>query len=68
MHTNQLTQSQFTDLISSRVRKGFNRFESIGKLAEALRAHEGENLVNALVYEGFATEAYARQLLKYLQR
>lgn len=49
-----------TALIDRRVAKGNDRDRSTSLLAELLAAHSGENLVAALVYQGFATERAAR--------
>lgn len=53
-------------LINRRVNKGGNREESVALLAELLEAHEGDNLVFALVYNGFATEAAATKFVEAL--
>lgn len=50
---------QFDSLIARRVRKGNRRDESEGLLQILLQRHSGDNLVHALVYEGFATERQA---------
>lgn len=48
------------ELIDRRVDKGNDREGSAALLAELMAAHSGENLVAALVYQGFATERIAR--------
>ena len=54
------------DLITRRTRQGYNRAESAELLAELVTAHSGENLVHALTYTGFATEAQARRFANQL--
>ena len=54
----------FYQLVAHRVSKGFNERESIELLVEELRQLTGDNLVNALVYQGFATEAQAHRIVK----
>ena len=51
-------------LIARRTRKGHNVTDSAKMLSELTAAHTGDNLVAALVYEGFATEAQAEQFVK----
>lgn len=50
---------QFESFVLRRVRKGNRRDESETLLNELLQHHDGDNLVHALVYEGFATERQA---------
>lgn len=46
-------------LLDSRVAGGANRDDSEHLLNELLVAHDGDNLVSALVHQGFATQAQA---------
>jgi len=46
-------------MIARRIAKGYNATESAKLLTEILAAHEGPNLIAALVYNGFATERLA---------
>lgn len=54
------TEGARAELIDRRVAKGNRREDSESLLAELLAAHCGENLVAALVFQGFATERGAR--------
>lgn len=49
-------------LISRRISKGHNAADSAKLLAEVIAAHSGDNLVTALVYNEFATEAQATKI------
>lgn len=46
-------------MITRRASKGYNASESRAMLNELVRSHSGDNLVTALVYNEFATEAQA---------
>ena len=48
-------------MIDSRIAGGSSYIESRALFAELCANHAGENLANALVYNGFATEAQARK-------
>jgi hypothetical protein len=48
-------------LIDRRSAKGYNEAESRAMLADLIAKHDGDNLVAALVYNGFATEAQAQR-------
>lgn len=41
-------------LVARRVRKGYNEADSVKLLKEITRSHEGDNLIYALEYNGFA--------------
>lgn len=51
------------NLLNRYVSKGGNREYGTALLAELVTRHEGNNLVTALVYWGFATEARARKVV-----
>ncbi|KXO90991.1 Uncharacterised protein (plasmid) [Tsukamurella tyrosinosolvens] len=55
-------------LIDRRVAGGANREDSQALLAELLEAHAGDNLVSALVYQGFATEKQAKKFAAEYER
>jgi|TARA_B110000483_G_scaffold243313_2_gene332460 hypothetical protein len=46
-------------LIQRRITKGANADQSIALFNELVAAHDGDNLVFALCYNGFATEKMA---------
>ena len=48
-------------MITRRVSKGSSAEESQTMLAELIRNHTGDNLVSALVHNGFATERQAQK-------
>ena len=48
-------------LIARRVSKGHNAAESTAMLDDLIARHDGDNLVTALVYNGFATERTAQR-------
>lgn len=52
-------------MIARRVKGGANEAEARELLAELVKAHSGDNLVYALVYNGFATEAYAAKVVAF---
>ena len=58
-----MDKATFKKLIDRRASKGFNRVESIALLAEVTKAHTGDNLIAALVYEEFTTEKQAAKLV-----
>lgn len=51
-------------LIDRRVRKGFDVVTSVVVLNQLLVSHDGDNLVHALCYNGFATEKQATEFVK----
>lgn len=55
--------TQFELLVSRRVQKGNRRDESETLLQVLLQRHNGDNLIHALVYEGFATERQAARFV-----
>lgn len=57
------TRGQYPSLIARRTRGGYNAAESATLLDTLMAAHSGDNLVHALVYNGFATEAQASRLV-----
>ena len=63
MNTNRTAQ-----MIARRASKGFNAAESAVLLADLLARHAGENLVAALVFDGFATEGTARRAVAAANR
>lgn len=50
-------------MIARRVSKGANTAQSATVLDSLIKAHEGWNLVTALVYNGFATEKMAMRFV-----
>lgn len=58
-----MDKATFTQMISRRVNKGFNKLESITLLAELTKSHDGDNLATALVYNEFATEKQAYKFI-----
>lgn len=48
-------------MIATRAGKGFNAGESAALFADLTARHTGDNLVSALVYNEFATEAAATE-------
>ena len=58
-----MSSDAHAELIGRRVAKGNDRDGSTSLLAELLAAHSGENLVTALVYQGFASERAARSFV-----
>lgn len=53
-------------MIAKRVSVGYNFEESVALLEDTLYSHDGDNLVSALCYEGFATEKQGYQLIELL--
>lgn len=53
-------------MVFNRVNKGNNEAESRRLLNELRRSHSGDNLVHALVYNGFATEKQAEKFVALL--
>lgn len=53
-------------MVFTRVNKGHNEAESRRLLNELRRSHSGDNLVHALVYNGFATEKQATKFVAML--
>jgi len=53
-----------TSLINNRVRKGFDAPTSTVILNQLLHSHTGDNLVHALVFNKFASEALATKIVK----
>lgn len=51
-------------LIDRRVAGGANREESQRLLDELISAHTGDNLIHALVHQGFATEDQAKKFVE----
>lgn len=54
-----MTTTAEAKMIARRAKKGYTLADSQALLAEIIEAHEGDNLVVALVYNEFATEAQA---------
>jgi hypothetical protein len=59
MKTNTKTQ-----LVANRAKKGYDKATSFVILNQLLIAHDGDNLIHALVYNSFATETQAAKLVK----
>lgn len=50
-------------LIDRRTARGHNRAQSADLLDELLNAHKGDNLADALVYQGYATQKQAQKFV-----
>lgn len=48
--------------VARKVKGGGNEAEARARIGALMVAHQGDNLVHALVYEGFAGEAAAEKL------
>jgi hypothetical protein len=53
-----------TKFIARRISKGYNPAESASLLADLIARHAGENLIHALTFNEFATEAQARKIVR----